>query len=159
MGIFERVFLKTNVKNIISMVFQTFHINTSNSDATYTKRMTDDPSYRTHQRQCVQCTECVVDLESVCLATHQYWQNSNSSIRAALSATPNETPSTCRVYLPRTAWEIVCSVEGCRGRATNRTSLRTHFTHHHARDTIIILDEGNWPQPWCDQCDMFPPWK
>ena len=46
-------------------------------------------------------------------------------------------------------------VEGCLGGASNRTNLRVHFTHRHAQDTIVILEEGNLPYPRCPKCNMF----
>ena len=27
--------------------------------------------------------------------------------------------------------------------------MRVHFLHQHVRDTVIILEEGNLPHPWC----------
>ena len=27
------------------------------------------------------------------------------------------------------------------------------------RDTVIILEEGNLPLPWCENCDMLVPWR
>ena len=41
------------------------------------------------------------------------------------------------------------------GEASNRTNLQVHFAHRHLRDTIVILEEGNQPYPWCPNCDMF----
>eukprot|EP00978_Attheya_sp_CCMP212_P031652 scaffold120541_cov48-Attheya_sp.AAC.1 len=29
--------------------------------------------------------------------------------------------------------------------------------YRHARDTIVILDEGSYPHPRCHSCDMFVP--
>ena len=37
----------------------------------------------------------------------------------------------------------------------NRTNLWVHFAHQHARDTIVILEEGNRPYPRCPQYDIF----
>ena len=53
------------------------------------------------------------------------------------------------------AWSVGCSVEGCRGKAKRRTNLRIHFMHHHVQDTIVILEEVNYPHPHCLACDMF----
>ena len=41
---------------------------------------------------------------------------------------------------------------------TSRSNLQIHFVHHHVRDTIVILEEGNLPHPRCPDCDMFVPW-
>ena len=45
------------------------------------------------------------------------------------------------------------------GGASSRTNLHIHFEHHHVRDTIVILEEGNWPYPRCPQCNIFVPQK
>ena len=37
--------------------------------------------------------------------------------------------------------------------------MRVHFFHRHVRDTVIILEEGNIPQPWCPCCDILVPWR
>ena len=52
-----------------------------------------------------------------------------------------------------------CPVEGCPGRAGTRTAMRVHFWRRHVQDTVIILEEGNLPHPWCENCDMLVPWR
>ena len=37
--------------------------------------------------------------------------------------------------------------------------MRVHFWRRHVRDTVIILEEGNLPHPWCENCDMLVPWR
>ena len=32
-----------------------------------------------------------------------------------------------------------------------------HFLHRHVLDTVVILEEGNLPHPWCTRCDMLVP--
>ena len=54
---------------------------------------------------------------------------------------------TYRVSLPKRLLRLWCLVEGCLGGASNRINLRVHFAHHHVRDTIVILEEGNRPYP------------
>ena len=62
---------------------------------------------------------------------------------------------TYRVSSTKYMLRIQCLVEGCLGGASNRTNLWVHFAHLHAQDTIIILEDGNWPYPWCPKYDMF----
>ena len=50
---------------------------------------------------------------------------------------------------------LSCPVEGLRVSALSRTNLWVQFDHQHYQDTIVILEEGNQPQPRCPQCDMF----
>ena len=46
-------------------------------------------------------------------------------------------------------------LEGFLGGPSNWINLRFHFAHCHVRDTIVILEEGNWPYPRFPQCDIF----
>ena len=53
----------------------------------------------------------------------------------------------------------VKSVEGCRGRSSTRVNLRIQFLHHHVRDKIVIMGEGNCPHPLCPACEIFVTWE
>ena len=35
--------------------------------------------------------------------------------------------------------------------------MRVHFLYQHVLDTVVIMDEGNLPHPWCTRCDMLFP--
>ena len=35
--------------------------------------------------------------------------------------------------------------------------MRMHFLHRNVLDTVVILEEGNLPHPWCGRCDMMFP--
>ena len=72
-----------------------------------------------------------------------------------------EAPEEAQSYLvsfPRTVGVIACPFPGFGGREINRTNLRIHFIHCHVQYTLVILEEGNCPHPWCLDCDMFVPW-
>ena len=32
--------------------------------------------------------------------------------------------------------------------------MGVHFLHRHVHDTVVILEEGNLPLPWCPRCDL-----
>ena len=49
-------------------------------------------------------------------------------------------------------------VEGYRGRAATIMVLGVHLLPIHVRYTLVILDEGNLPHPWCPRCDILVPW-
>ena len=40
-----------------------------------------------------------------------------------------------------------------------RTEMRVHFVHRHVLDTVVMLEEGNFPHPRCARCDMQVPRK
>lgn len=46
-----------------------------------------------------------------------------------------------------------CPVPNCDATVTNRFGMRRHFQYRHIKDTIIILEEGQWP--CCESCGMF----
>ena len=50
-----------------------------------------------------------------------------------------------------------CPVEGFPGKLATRTEMRVHFVHRHVLDTVVMLEEGNYPHPWCARCDMQVP--
>ena len=35
-----------------------------------------------------------------------------------------------------------------------RAAMRVHFVHRHVHDTVVRLEEGNLPLPWCPRCDL-----
>ena len=35
--------------------------------------------------------------------------------------------------------------------------MRVHFVHWHVLNTVVMLEEGNFPHPRCAKCDMQPP--
>ena len=37
--------------------------------------------------------------------------------------------------------------------------MQVHFLHRHVIDTVVILEEVNFPHPQCAQCDMLFPRK
>ena len=43
--------------------------------------------------------------------------------------------------------------------AATRAAMRVHFLHRHVHDTVVILEEGNFPYTRCPLCDMMVPWK
>ena len=59
---------------------------------------------------------------------------------------------------PRAAGSVGCSVEGCKGQATTRTTPQIHFVHHHMQYKIVIMEEGNLPHNRCPAWDMIIPW-
>ena len=39
------------------------------------------------------------------------------------------------------------------------TALRVHFWHRHVRDTVVILEKGNFSNTRCPLCDMIVMWR
>ena len=37
--------------------------------------------------------------------------------------------------------------------------MRVQFVHRHVQDTVVMLEEGNLPHPWCPRCDLQVPRK
>ena len=35
--------------------------------------------------------------------------------------------------------------------------MRVHIVHRHVLNTVVILEEGNFPHPRCARCDMQVP--
>ena len=37
--------------------------------------------------------------------------------------------------------------------------MLVHFVHRHIQETMMMMEEGNFPLPRCPQCDMQVPRK
>ena len=68
-------------------------------------------------------------------------------------------PRTYGMGFPAKAGLSTCPVEECSGRVLMRTEMQGHFWHRHVRVTVVILEEGNLPQPRWPLCDMLMPWR
>ena len=43
---------------------------------------------------------------------------------------------------------------GVPGKMATRTAVQVHFVHRHVLDTVVMLEEGNFPHPRCAKCNM-----
>ena len=50
-----------------------------------------------------------------------------------------------------------CIVKSCSVRAKMRLAMRVKFWPRHVRDAVVILEEGNLPQPQFPMCDIMVP--
>ena len=50
-----------------------------------------------------------------------------------------------------------CPVEGCPGQVETRTEMLVHFLYRNVLNTVVILEGGKFPHPWCAQFDMLVP--
>ena len=58
------------------------------------------------------------------------------------------------MHFPAKGGRRRCPVERCPGVFATRVAMRVHFVHRHVHDTVVILEEGNLPLPWCLRCDL-----
>ena len=47
-----------------------------------------------------------------------------------------------------------CPVERCPGVLATQAAMRVHFVNRHVHDTVVMLEEGNLPLPWCPRCGL-----
>ena len=52
-----------------------------------------------------------------------------------------------------------CLVEVYQGRVATRMAMQVHFLNWNVLDTVVILEEGNFPHPRCTLCKMLVPWR
>ena len=76
-----------------------------------------------------------------------------------MTTDPGGEPQTYKIASPTAGGKRNCTFKGCQGRAVTRMKIQVHFLHRNYRDTVIILEEGNPPHPWCPWCDMLVQWK
>ena len=70
--------------------------------------------------------------------------------------TPAEVrvPQKYRMSFPAKGGAQTCPVERSTGKMATRTAMRVHFVHRHVLDTVVMLEEGNFPHPRCAKCNM-----
>ena len=141
-SIFERVGLRTNVGNTVSMVYRPCQAAGTQSEAAYGRSMTGEgPTYRERQKGRVQCGDCGKEMAAGSLVSHRVTQHGQVAeeqwIWEAL-ATGGE-PQKYRMAFPTKGEMQSCPVEGCPGRSGTRTAMRMHFFNRHVRDIVIIL--------------------
>ena len=37
--------------------------------------------------------------------------------------------------------------------------MQVHFLYQHVLDTVVIMEEGNLPHPYCTRCEMLVPYR
>ena len=132
-------------------------------DEVYTRKMTGaGRSYKERQRERVSCPECGKDLARGSLAAHcqtQHGVTKGGPRQEGDREGRGDEPRTYRMAFLTKAGLRHCPFERCSGRAATRTAMRVHFWHHHVRDTVVIMEEGNLPHPRCPLCDMLVPYR
>ena len=121
----------------------------------------EGPSYRERQRVQVQCRECGEEMADVYLSGYMMTQHGQAAEERCSWTTPEtgEEPQTYRMAFQSKGCPRICPMEGCPGRAATRTAMWVHFLHRHVRDTMVVLEEGTLPHPWCPQCNILVPWR
>ena len=50
-------------------------------------------------------------------------------------------------------------MEGYPGKLATRTAMWVQFMHRNVLDTVVMLEEGNFPHPRCARCNMQVSWR
>ena len=58
------------------------------------------------------------------------------------------------MHFPTKGGRRRCPVEICPEVLATRAAMRVHFVHRHVHDTVVILEEGNFPLPRCPRCNL-----
>ena len=143
-GLFDQVGLSMNKRKAVSIACQPCHTPGMVSLETYERRtMGMGPTFRERQWRRVNFPECGLEVASGSLLTHCQIQHvMGRGDWVGYPPSPREA-QTYQVSFPKRMLRIWCPVEGFLWGSSNRTNLQVHFLHCHARDTIVILEEGN----------------
>ena len=130
----------------VSMAFHPCHKPGRMSVEVYGSRtMVIGPTFRERWQRRVECPEGGLEVAAVLLLTHHQIQHSVG--QGERGGSPPPTPpgeaQTYQVSFLKRLLRLQCPIEGCLGGASNQTNLRVHFSYRHARDIIVILEEGN----------------
>ena len=126
----------------------------------YRSRITGvGPSYRKIHKDQVACGKCGEMLAVGSLSSHLMTQHGRAAKRRRQWTTPaaGSGPQRYHKSFPEKGGPQKCPVEGCPGRVATRTAMRVHFVHRHVLDTVVILEEGNFPHPQSARCNMQVP--
>ena len=107
--------------------------------------------FKERQEEQVLCPECRKELAKGSLVTHR--QTKHGVYKGGLGSEGDEVdggnnePRNYRMAFPTRAGPRPCPVEECSGQNSIRTEMKVHFWYRHARDTVVIMEEGNLPHP------------
>ena len=119
-------------------------------------------SYKERQPERGICLECRKEMAKGSLVAHLQTQHGGAKVRLGQEVNKEsggDKPRNYRTEFNTKAGLRPCPVEGCSDRALTRTKMRVHFWYRHVRDTMVILEEGNFPHPRCPLCDIMVPWR
>ena len=164
-GLFDRVGLNKNTGKTVSMTCRPCTVAGNQSEEAYGRKMTGEGlRFRERKIERVECRDCGNEVAAGSLDSHRMTQNGKAReiqwtwIDAATGGGGGGEPQTYRIEFPKGGMKE-CPVEGCPGRAGTRTAMRVHLWRRHVRDVLIILEEGNLPQPRFPRFNMLVPWQ
>ena len=107
----------------------------------------------------MECKECGEQLEVGSMSIHMMnrYGKAVGQRRQWKTMTENRVPQEYRMSFPEKGGVRRCPVEGCPGKLATRTSMWLHFVHRHDLDTVVMLEEGNFPHPRCARFDIQVP--
>ena len=113
--------------------------------------MGEGRSFKERQRERVLCPECGKELAKGSLVTHRQTQHGVAKGRLGSEGDEadggGDDPRTYKMAFPVRVGPRPFPVKGCSGRASTWMMMRVQFWHRHVRDTVVILEEGNFPHP------------
>ena len=119
----------------------------------------EGPTYRERLKGRVSCRECGELMTAGYLTSHMMTQHGRvvETQWRCRSPAAGARLRTFRMKFPVKGGPQSCPVEGCSRRVATRTEMRVHLMHRHVLNTVVILEEGNVPHPWCARCDIMVP--
>jgi hypothetical protein len=100
----------------------------------------------------VNCPVCQMELRATSLRRHMEHVHDNCvRVQGPLSVCLFGGTNKYNLSMPL-AVKTSCPVIGCKGTATRRNDMRSHFMWRHPNDTIRIIEEGAEPYPKCGLC-------
>ena len=159
-GLFDRVVLQTNVGKTVGMVCDPCQAAGNLTATAYGRSLTGEgQSYREQLRDQVACEECGELLVFGSLLSHLMTQHGRTAGRrrqwTTLAAV--RVHQVYQMSFPAKGRPRICPVEGCTGRVATRTAIWVYFVYGHVLETVVMLEEGNFPYTWCPRCYIQVP--
>ena len=152
--------LQTNVGKTVGMVCYPCQAAGNLTTEAYGRRFTGvGPTYRERLKGQVACGECGETLAVGSLPIHMMTQHGRAAGIRRKWSTPAAGigPQIYRMSFPEKGGPRKFPLAGCPDKVATRTAMRVHFVHRHVLDTVVILEEGNFPHPPCARCNMLVP--
>ena len=150
--LFDRVGLRKTFGKTVGMVCHPCQATGNLSEAVFGRRVTGvGPTYRDQLKVKVAYGTCGELLAAGSLLSHIMTQHRRAAEIRRQWSTPAAGigPQTYSMSFLSKGGPRKRPVAGCPGRVATRMAIRVHFVHRHVLDTVVILEEGNFPHPPC----------
>jgi hypothetical protein len=158
--LFERMGLATSASKTKAMVCIPDHLHSHLSSPVYKRRFEGGLTYNARKRRKISCNHCHRELQERHLPSHLLHKHNiypDVTAHGSVAVSLGRASAPYLISMPQRRMSVLCPVEGCPAKVTDRFGLRRHFMFRHPACTLAILEEASVPLPRCPSCRMHIP--